>query len=73
MSFRQGQRVTAWVDSKEEGRGEVLANFILGEHDFLGLEASALRSKICGFPGGKRFYKSRIALADFIERTCNGK
>ena len=37
-----------WLDSMEEGRGEVLMNFILSGHDVLGLKASTIRSKISG-------------------------
>lgn len=41
--FCQWQLFAAWLDSKEEGRGEASMNFILTERDVLGEKASAIR------------------------------
>ena len=46
--FFHGQCVPVWLDIRDEGRGEVLVNFILTERDVLGLDASTVRSKISG-------------------------
>ena len=37
-----------WLDSREEGWGGSLANFVLCEHDVLGSKKSTSRSKISG-------------------------
>ena len=36
MSFCEGQQVPVWLDSREEGWGEALMDFIWSEHDVLG-------------------------------------
>ena len=46
--FCQGKGASAWMTGKEEGRGEASMQFILSEHDVLGLNASIVRSKISG-------------------------
>ena len=43
-----GKGFAVWLDTEDEGWGEGLANFILGEHDVSGLTASTARSKISG-------------------------
>ena len=52
MAFCRGQAQTVWIDSREEWWGETLMNFILIEHDVLGLRASTIRGEV----GGIRFF-----------------
>ena len=48
IMFRKGQEIPMWLDRREDGRGECLVNFILSEHDVLGLKPDTIRSKISG-------------------------
>ena len=51
------------MDSKEEWMGEVLANFILSEHDVLGSKAPTIRRKISGV----RFFHIISGAGDFTK------
>lgn len=48
LLFRRCQNLAVWLDGKDECRGENLMNFILGEHDVIGLKSATVRSKISG-------------------------
>ena len=43
ISLRRGQNKSVWLGIREEFRGETLANFMLIEHDVIGLKAPAIR------------------------------
>ena len=47
-NFCRGQNQSVWLDSREEGWGGNLMNFILSERDVLGLRASTIRGEISG-------------------------
>ena len=45
-NFCRGKNQSVWLDSREEGCGGNLLNFILSERDVLGLRASTIRGKL---------------------------
>ena len=46
VSFCKGRNQAVWLDSRDEGWGGNLMNFILSEHDVLWLRASTIRGKV---------------------------
>ena len=72
MSFCRGQNHSIWLGSREEGWGGNLVNFILSEHDVLGLRSSTIRGKVSAIrffhlvSGEKRFHarRSTVGISD---------